>query len=466
MKIKKIIYVFTVLLFYSIGASAQTKKPNIILIMADDLSYYDIEPYGSKQVQTPNITALANAGVCLDNMFTSTSVCAPTRMQIMTGIYPVRNGGYPNHSRVYEGTKSVAHYMQQLGYQTALIGKTHYAPLSAFPFKFLGGRVSDRGEGRDIELEKAEDFILQSKGKPYLLLVTSNQPHSPYTRGNAALYPPDKITVNPGMVDTEVTRDQLSKYYAEVTYLDSLVGRCLDIVQKSGEADNTVVIFTSEHGAGIPFSKYSCYDTGLKTAFIVKWPDKIKPQSRNNALTQYVDVVPTLIDIAGGDPTKFDTGNKDAYGFTGFDGKSFKEVLFEKTNHFRDFVFGVQTTRGIIEGSENYPIRSARDNKYLYIHNLNYQTEYSNGSIRGALFQSWIKKDPARTSFYINRPEEELYDVRKDPFQLHNLAKSTSLNGVKKKMKTALSTFMHQQGDEGIDTEWKAYERMPSKEKK
>src|SRR5690606_32993702 len=128
----------------STAVSAQHKdekdRPNIILIMGDDLSYNDIEPYGNTQVRTPNLSLLAREGMCFDNMFTSTAMCAPTRQQLMTGVYPVRNGAYPNHSRVYDGTRSVAHHLQQLGYRTALIGKKHYAPEESFPFEYLGGR--------------------------------------------------------------------------------------------------------------------------------------------------------------------------------------------------------------------------------------------------------------------------------------------------------------------------------------
>src|SRR5690606_29272381 len=154
-----------------------------------------------------------------------------------------------------------------------------------------------------------------------------------------------------------------------------------------------------------------------------------------------VDMVPTLIDLVGGNPDRFDTGVKDTNGFTGFDGKSFKDVLFGKTNRFREYVFGVHTTKGIIKGSKNYPIRSVRDNKYLYIHNLNHQAEFTNVITDGKLLQSWMQKDPARAKFYSKRPEEELYDVTKDPFQLRNLASDPSLKAVKVRMKAELAAF-------------------------
>ncbi len=167
MKFKLLSVVFILQLFswdnlYSQANNKVAGKPNIVLIMGDDLTYSDIEPYGSPQVKTPNLAALAKEGMCFDNMFTSSPACAPTRQQLLTGVYPVRNGAHPNHSMVYSGTRSVAHHLQELGYSTALIGKRHYAPEQSFPFQFLGGKNEDNGEGKDIELEKAEAFINSS----------------------------------------------------------------------------------------------------------------------------------------------------------------------------------------------------------------------------------------------------------------------------------------------------------------
>lgn len=97
----------------------------------------------------------------------------------------------------------------------------------------------------------------------------------------------------------------------------------MNMVRLSPKKDNTIVIFTSEHGPQFPFAKWTCYDQGLKTSFIVKWPDHIKEGSRNTALTQYVDVVPTLLDVIGVDTKNIDTGTKDAKGYAGFDGEKF-----------------------------------------------------------------------------------------------------------------------------------------------
>lgn len=450
-----------------IAQSISGDKPNIVLIMGDDLTFRDIEPYGSKQVHTPNILRLASEGISFDNMFTTTAMCAPTRQQFFTGLYPVRSGAYPNHGVVYKGTKSLPHYLQDLGYTTGLIGKKHFGPASSFPFQDLGGKNHDSGKGIDIDLNKAEKFVKEAKNTPYLLVVTSNQPHGPLNRGNASAYPPEEIEVPPYLIDNKQTRKKLSQYYAEISYLDSLVGVTMDIVERSGEKENTLIIFTTEQGSGLPFGKWTNYDNGLKTGFIARWPAKIPAGIRTSALTQYVDVVPTLVALAGGDPEKINTGVEDAFDHTGFDGRSFVDVLTGKSDQFRRYVYGVHTTKGIINGSKSYPIRSVRSDKYLYIHNLNHQAEFSNVLKDSELLQSWLtsenEEEVKRAQFYIKRPEIELYDVENDPYQLHNVADQSALQEVKEELKEELAAYMKQQGDQGVETEMKAFTRQPKR---
>ncbi len=460
---KQFLFLASIAVIMGLSLNAQNKQPNILLILADDLTFSDIEPYGSNQVKTPSIANLAREGVCLDNMFTSTAMCSPTRQSILTGLYPVRNGAYPNHSNVYPGTKSLAHHLKSLGYTTAAIGKRDFGDENAFPFIYLGGQNTDNGDGRGIPLENAEKFMRAQK-KPFFLTVGFNEPHVPLTRGNPDSYPPNKITVPTDLVATPATKKQMSRYFAEITYLDSLVGLLLKMVKDAGLEENTVVMFTSEHGGQLPFGKWTCYDRGLKTAFIIRWPGKVQAGSRNAALLQYTDVAPTLIDIAGGNPSTTNTGIADATGYTGFDGQSFRNMLNGNKDSVRQFVFGVQTTKGIINGNDSYPVRSIRDKKYLYIRNLNYSATFQNVLTKSPLFASWLKADNqsdiARTQAYINRPANELYDVEKDPNQLNNLVGDKQFASLLKHYALELDAFMKKQGDEGVATEQKALERQ------
>lgn len=449
--------------------AAANQPPNILIFIGDDLTWRDCEPYGNPDVKTPNMAKLAAEGLTFDAMFTATAMCAPTRQQLYTGMFPVRNGAYPNHSRVYPGVRSIVHYLQDLGYRVGLAGKRHFGPAESFPFEFLTGREHDGGKGQDLVLDAAQTFVRRDPEQPYCLVVASNQPHEPWNRGDPSVYDADKLTVPPHLVDCSETRRALTRYYAEITYLDGQLGRCMEIVDRSGQRDNTLVLFTSEQGASFSSGgKWTCYDTGLQTAFIARWPGVIEAGSRTSALTQYVDVVPTLIEAAGGEPESLETGRPDAHGNKGFDGRSFLSVLKGRNAEHRDYVYGAHTTRGIYRGSACYPIRSVRSRRFKYIWNLNYESVFYNivSTGDGAMLNVWkryAESDP-RVAFlirrYQHRPAEELYEVPQDPFELNNLAASGEYQEIKATLRAELLAWMGQQGDEGVSTELKALERQ------
>lgn len=428
-------------------------RPNILLSIADDMTFHDCGCYGSTIVNTPNIDRLAAEGMKFNYMFTATAMCAPTRQQLYTGIFPVRNGAYPNHSSVYDGTKSIVHYLKDSGYRAGLAGKSHCKPPESFPWEV----VSEKGK---IDYDRIEEFITRDTSQPYCLIFASTEPHAPWSKGDATAYPADTITVPSYLVDTPKTREGLSHYYAEITYLDGEIGKCMELVKKSGSEDNTIFIFTSEQGSSFPFGgKWTCYDNGLHTAFILRWPSQVKAGSQTDAMVQYVDVVPTLIEAAE------DTVPE------GLDGLSFMSVLEGKENTHREYVYGVHTTRGIINGSECYPIRSIRSSRYKYIWNLNHEVAFQNAATRErenktSVFERWKKageSDPAiaaRARYYQHRPEVEFYDIVKDPYELNNLAADPQYRSVLKQMREKLLAWMEQQGDEGIATEMKAKERQ------
>jgi uncharacterized sulfatase len=184
-------------------------------------------------------------------------------------------------------------------------------------------------------------------------------------------------------------------------------------------------------------------------------------------MVQYVDVVPTLIEAAGGDPAAIDAGRPDTTGNRGVDGRSFLSVLRGRADTFRDYVYGVQTTRGIIDGSECYPIRSVRSARYKYIRNLNHEAPFSNllTSREDSVLHAWLaagKDDPAalaRAQFYSHRPAEEIYDLQAGPFELKNRADDPALAEIKKDLAHRLDLWMEQQGDRGIETEMQAQKR-------
>ena len=429
------------------GAS---RRPDIVLFIADDLTWLDCGAYGSPDVKTPNIDQLAKDGMRFDRMFTATAMCSPTRQQLYTGLFPVRNGAYPNHSKVKKGTKSIVHHLRRLGYRVALVGKKHIGPKDSFPFEYLGGGNKQDGEQElGLSVGNIGEFMARDSQQPYCLVVASHEPHSPWNTGDPGAYPPAELRIPPHLIDTPETRAALSKYYAEITYMDRQLGKCLELIDEHGEAQNTAVLWTSEQGSQLPFAKWTCYELGLHTGFVVRWPGRVEPGSVNDAMTQYVDVVPTLLEAVGGEAPE------------GLDGRSFLAVLEGRKETHHDHVYGVHTTRGISQGSLCYPVRSVRSARFKYIENLNAGEEaFSNviaGDGRGSdVILSWRRKGgsaAARAKAYRIRPPVELYDLADDPFEMHNLADEPDQRDRINRLRTLLHAWMEQQGDNGNATE-------------
>jgi len=452
-----VVFTFIALLF-SVPFGQAKQRPNLLLFLADDMTYADVGCFGNPDVSTPNIDRLAKQGMKLTRCYNSAPTCSPLRQSLFTGLYPVKNGAYPNHSRVHEGVKSLPHHLRPLGYRVGLVGKRHEAPASAFPFEQLGGSHGDGGrtpDGADLPMERAKEFMARDGGQPWCLVVSSNQPHTPWNRGDASIYPPDKLIVPPYLVDTKELREGLSKYYAEITYMDRQVGEVIKMLRELKQMENTMVLWLSEQGSQLPFGKWTCYDMGIHSAAVVRWPGRIQSGSESAALVSYVDVVPTFLELAGGIPVA-----------SSFDGRSFLPVLLGKKQAHHDFVFAVNTTRGIYHGSEAYGIRAITDGTWLYIRNLHSEGRFQNMvTYRDPIYASWKKVDSdfarSRVEQYAKRPVVELFDLQNDPWCLKNVAGNTRLAKRSEELSLRLVKWMKEQGDEGDTTERLAKERQP-----
>ena len=424
-------------------------KPNFVFVIADDCTYRDIGCYGG-QAHTPNIDRLASEGMRFTRCFQAAPMCSPTRHNIYTGLYPVKSGAYPNHTFAKPGTKSVVHYLEPLGYRVALSGKRHIAPQEVFPFENLPA------VGNNPNFELIDKFMFQCKqdGTPFCLFACSNEPHSPWNKGDPSRYDADELVLPPYFVDTAETRRNMVNYLAEITYYDGQVGQCLALLDKHGLADDTLVIVVSEQGSSFPFAKWTCYDSGLQSAFITRWPGKIEPGTVNDAMIEYVDVLPTYVELAGGTP--------DAV----LDGKSLLPVLLGQAEGHKKYVFGEMTTRGVINCPEYFGIRSIRSDQYKYIWNFTPEIKFQNACTKSSIFQSWREKaatdsDAAdKVRRYEDRPGEELYDITKDPYEWSNLADDPKLANIKAELRLELLGWMEAMGDKGQQTELEAWDHQ------
>lgn len=433
------------------------KKPNIVLIIADDATYRDLEVFGG-QAKTPHLNKLADEGLKLNQCFQAAPMCSPTRHNLYTGIYPVKSGAYPNHTYVKDGVKSLPHYLKPLGYRIALSGKTHIYPKVSFPFEYSDAPSSDGGNKKgDIDFE-AIDVLLQEcsdAGLPFCLIVASKEPHGPLNRGDPSAYPADELTLRPYHVDTPEMRTEFSKYLAEITVFDQQVGHTIELLDKHGLRENTLVLVLSEQGNAFSHAKWSCYEDGVKSGAIVRWPGEVEAGSETDAVVEYVDVVPTFLEIAGADVPEV------------LDGKSFVPVLKGLADSHKDYVYALHTTIGIQNNSGDFGIRAIRSSKYRYIWNLNPEGQFQCAIDKNRWFKSWVEKAESGDqnalgiiSRYRNRPEVELYDVVNDPDNRVNLADDPKYAAVRESLKTRLEAWMAEQGDLGRETERTAENRL------
>lgn len=432
------------------AARGADKPLNMVFIIADDMTFRDLGCYGG-QAHTPNIDRLAGEGMQFMRCFQAAPMCSPTRHNIYTGLYPVKSGAYPNHTFAKPGTKSIVQYLKPLGYRVALSGKTHIGPDSVFPFEYLGKK------GKNPDMPMVDKFFAEcnDSNTPLCLFACSNEPHTPWNKGDASRYPADKIRLPSYLADTPVVREEFSRYLAEVTYYDDQVGQILALLEKNGQADNTLVMVVSEQGNSLPFAKWTCYGNGLQSAMIVRWPGVVEPNSTCKALVEYVDVAPTFIEAAGGTPPDV------------LDGKSMVSLLKGDASEHKDYVYGIMTTRGINNGSGLFGIRTVRGQRYRLIWNLHHQQTFENACTGSTAFKSMLEAAELGDSHaksvvsrYMHRPEFELFDCDVDPLEQNNLFGTPGYADVADQLKTQLEQWMQHQGDTGAGTERKALLRQ------
>jgi arylsulfatase A-like enzyme len=430
---------------------AAAEKPHIVLFLADDLTWDDVEPYGSKDVRTPNLTALAKDSLKFERAFSPSPTCTPCRSALYTGLYPMRNGAHANHSFVKDGVRTLPHYMKELGYRVVIAGKTHIGHRDNFPFEYLpDSNVMPEGRKEFLWTDlstRAVDKLLgenDPQKQPLCLIVAAHSPHV-FWLPNEGMYKPKQIHLPPTFVDGPVTRRERCNYYRDVTHMDTQVGEVLASLERHGYAGNTMFLFTADQGAQWPFAKWSLYDAGMRVPLIVRWPGHVKPGTTTGTMVTLIDLLPTFVEAAGGTAPE------------GIDGKSVLPVLRDASRQHRDEVYAAHT--GDKEMNQA-PMRCVRTGKWKYIHNLRpdveYHTHVSSAGEKdgGAYFAEWIKKakaDPKAKAIvdrFYHLPAEELYDVESDPYELKNLAGDPAHAATVKELRGKVDAWRVQQGED------------------
>ena len=300
---------------FCIDAVDADERPNIVLIIADDMNWDDCGAYGHPSIRTPNIDSLAKDGLTFKHAYLTTNSCSPSRSSILTGKYPHNTGAEQLHWPLPEGSQTFAAELKKSGYYTAAAGKWHLGDAVKPHFDKIY-EASKAGfvlpSGKDGQAPKmvaaqpsgCEDWEKalneRPSDKPFFMWLAALDPHREYTEGSLdPPHRPEDVIVPPHLPDTADVREDLRLYYDEIGRLDKYVGKVIAKLEEQGVSDNTMILFISDNGRPFPRDKTTLFDGGIRTPWIVKWPSRIKVSQSTDALASAVDIAPTFLALSG-----------------------------------------------------------------------------------------------------------------------------------------------------------------------
>jgi arylsulfatase A-like enzyme len=431
------------------------ERPNIVLIIADDLGWEDSGPYGNNRVRTPSLDRLAADGLTFHNAILTCSSCSPSRSSLITSRYPHNTGAEQLHWPLPKEQTTFPELLKAAGYWTAAVGKWHLGNGVEDRFDVVGlwgtatppagppgAKKGKAGGGNPSGCEGwVPTLASRPKDKPFFLWLAAFDPHRDYQPGAIAEpHRPENVVVPPYLPDVPETRRDLALYYDEISRLDGYVGRVLEELDRQGVADNTLVLFMTDNGRPFPRCKTTVYDSGIKTPLLARWPARVKPRTSTASLVSSIDIGPTILELAGVKPAE------------AMQGKSFAAVLADPAAEIRDFAFAEHNWHDFEARS-----RAVRGPRWKYIRN-----EYADlpntppaDAVRSPTFRSMRKlRDegkltPAQMACFDKPlPAEELYDLSADPHELTNLADKAEYVPMLAKLRAELDDWKRTTKDE------------------
>jgi len=423
------------MLFVGFASGQNNEKYNILWLSCEDLDV-TLSCYGAKGIKTPNIDRLANEGIRYTNVYSTTPVSAPSRSSIITGMYPVSIGSHNMRTStnvVYKGPDG-----EQYAAHQAITGKTgrNIPAYSVVPpenvkcfteYLRMAGYYCTNNDKCDYQFYppftawdengKTADYKNRPSGMPFFAVFNHDETHESrmfMNDNHPLLVHPDSVVVPPYYPDISVVRKDLARKYSNVLELDAKIGEWLERLEREGLLDKTIIFFWSDHGGPLLRQKRAVGNTGLHVPLIVRFPDKRQAGTTCNDLVSLMDLGPTVLSLAGIKPPEYMQGKP----FLGKYRPEFKrEAVYGSADRF-DEVYDF--SRSVIDGNFSY-IRNFEPGLPLV-----YRNQYREQiKMTKALIE--MDKDGTLTGdaayiFRDTREVEELYDLKADPYEVHNLA--------------------------------------------
>ena len=428
--------------------SAQTRRPNILWLVAEDFGQH-LGCYGTKEVWSPNLDRLATQGVRYTRFYTTAPVCSPSRSAFMTGMYQTSIGAHNHRSHrddgfeLPAGVRVLTDWLRDAGYFTANVREL---PPS---FGFRGTAKTDWNftySGKPFDSERWADLKTH---QPFYAQINFQETHRKFHAPKRA--DPAKVQLPPYSPDHPIARADWGEYLDSATELDRKIGLVLQQLEEDGLADNTVIVFFGDNGQAHVRGKQFCYESGLLVPLIIRWPrdfpapKQIKPGKVDNRLLAAIDLAPTMLDIGGAAKPLKMQGEI----FVGKDAAPPRQYIFGARDRCDETVFC---------------FRTVRDGRYRYIRNFTPERPFLQpNEYKEKAYPVWNllkelhaagKLSPAAEALCApTMPEEELFDLDNDPHEIKNLAKSKARQGDLKRLRSVLERWIEESGDQGRELE-------------
>lgn len=423
--------------------------PNIIWLVAEDQSPNFFPMYGDSTISLPQLQSLANDGIVFRNAYSPVPVCAPARSAIITGMYPTTLGthnmrtfnaydtlnqpqiGIPSYSPVPpQGVRMFTEYLRKVGYYCTNNAKEDY-------------NFKKTQAAWDESSNKAHWRNRPAKA-PFFAVFNFNITHESQIwqrGGDALLVNPKAVPVPPYFPDNEIIRHDLAVNYSNLIRMDEQVGEIIQQLKEDGLYDKSIIFFYGDHGGPFPRHKRALYETGIKVPMIIKLGDNEKGGTSDDRLVSFLDLAPTMLSLAGIDPPRVMQGKAQLGVYTT---QKESDYIFASSDRF-DEVYD--------------RLRAVRSGRYKYIRN--YNPEVSNAlpvSYREQMpmMQNLRELDSASALdsvqalwFRTPKPEEELYNLQTDPYELYNLAGNPELHDTLSHLRQVLADWITETKDLG-----------------